>query len=477
MQQDSVDHAHHNHKFRVFLVGVTAALAGLLFGLDTGVISGALQFIGKSFGIADKAVELEFIVSSLMWGATIGALTSGLFTRHFGRKKAIMLAGLLFVLGSLGSSLATSPGILIAMRVLLGIAVGMASFTAPLYLSEIAPENVRGAMISLYQLMITIGISLAFMSDTYFASYADVAGTTGGHWRIMIGIIIIPALLMFIGVSFLPESPRWLILKELRDDAIKVLEKMRPSREHVHAEVAEIEEALKIKQSGFSLFKSNKQFRKAIYLGVGLQVIQQLTGINIIMYYAPTVFKAAGFASTVEQMWLTVLTGLVNVFATFIAIAFIDKWGRKPIMYTGFVIMGLSMLIVGICINLGVDTHHVLSFVSVFFVFMFIIGFACSAGPIIWVLCAEIYPLQGRDFGITVSTATNWITNAIVGSTFLTLLNTVGKGNTFILFGVLEALFIVFFIVLVPETKGISLEHIEKNLMSGKRLKDIGVVR
>ncbi len=203
------------------------------------------------------------------------------------------------------------------------------------------------------------------------------------------------------------------------------------------------------------------------------------------MYYAPTIFKIAGFATHAQQMWGTVLVGCINVLATFIAIAFVDRLGRKPIMYAGFVVMGISMLAVGVCFKVGLEGHSaivagaaatspILSFVAIAFLMLFIVGFAMSAGPIIWVLCSEIYPLSGRDFGITVSTATNWIVNGIVGMTFLTMLDKLGHANTFLLYGSIEVLFIIFFLMFVPETKDISLEEIEANLMSGKPLKQIG---
>jgi len=480
----------------VYIVGLTAALAGLLFGLDVGVISGALPFITKDFALSTFASE--WIVSALLCGATVGALGSGILTKSIGRKNTMLIAAVLFALGSLACSIAPTTGILIAMRVVLGVAVGMASFTAPLYLSEIAPQSIRGAMISMYQLMITIGIVLAFTSDTYFATYCKIHEVLGGHWRIMLGILVVPSTIMFLAVFCLPESPRWLMMKGRKKAAHRVLSRVRNTLEEVEIEVKEIEDALSTKQNGFQLFTKNKYFRSAIFLGIGLQIIQQLTGINVVMYYAPTIFKIAGFASGAEQMWGTVMIGCINVLATFIAIAFVDRLGRKPIMYAGFVVMGISMLMVGVCFKIGLENHpsvvshaiarlgHVvaatppaapsplLSFVAIGFLIFFIVGFAMSAGPIIWVICSEIYPLSGRDFGITVSTATNWIVNAIVGLTFLSMLKGLGHANTFLLYGAIEVLFIIFFLMFVPETKGVSLEKIEANLMSGKPLKQIG---
>ncbi len=458
--------------FVVYFIGFTAALAGLLFGLDVGVISGAQGFIEKEFKIGDR--EIEFIVSALLWGAVFGTLISGFISSHFGRRRTILVSAVIFVVGSICCAFAPNENLLIGARLLLGIAVGVASFTAPLYLSEISPQSVRGSMISMYQLMITLGILLAFLSNTWLASYATFGGVTGGHWRLMLGIIAIPAAIMFVGVLFLPESPRWLFLKGLKEHAVAVFKQMHLDDAEIAAEVREIEDSLKVKQNGFQLLVQNANFRRAIFLGVGLQIVQQLTGINVIMYYAPKIFALAGFEDVTEQMWGTVAVGITNVLATFIAIAFVDRLGRKPIMYVGFVVMGLSLLTVGLLFRAGIDQNPQYGYPAIAALLVFIIGFAMSAGPIIWVICSEIYPLAGRDLGVTFSTGTNWIANAIVGMTFLTMLNSLGGGETFLLYGGMNVIFIFFFLFFVPETKGVSLEHIERNLMSGLPLRKIG---
>lgn len=456
----------------VYFIGITAALAGLLFGLDIGVISGAEGLIQKDFSISDKIIEI--IVSSLLWGAVFGTLISGILSNRLGRRGAILISAVIFIIGSIVCSVSPDPNTLIFSRFFLGIAIGVASFTAPLYLSEISPQRVRGSMISMYQLMITIGIVMAFLSNTWFANYATIGGVTGGHWRLMLGIITLPAAVMFLGVLFLPESPRWLFLKGQKEKAISVFQRMRLPSDEINREVVEIEESLRVKQNGFQMLLENSNFRRAIGLGIGLQVIQQLTGINVIMYYAPRIFKIAGYTSTEHQLWGTVIVGITNVLATFIAIAFVDRLGRKPIMYAGFAVMGIAMVAVGLFFNMDLEKSPALGTWAIGALLLFIVGFAMSAGPIIWVICAEIFPLAGRDLGVTFSTATNWIVNAIVGGTFLTLLSTLGNGNTFLLYGGLNVLFVIFFLIFVPETKGISLEKIESNLLSGKPLRRIG---
>ncbi len=452
-----------SNKMMTFFVCFLAALAGLLFGLDIGVIAGALPFIAKEFNVTPH--QQEWIVSSMMFGAAVGAVGSGWMSSSLGRKKSLMAGAILFVIGSLWSALATSPEMLISARVLLGLAVGIASYTAPLYLSEIAQEKIRGSMISLYQLMITIGILGAYLSDTAL-SYS-------GDWRWMLGVITIPAALLLVGVVFLPNSPRWLAAKGQFYDAQKVLDRLRDTSEQAKRELDEIRESLKIKQTGWALFKDNSNFRRAVYLGVLLQVVQQFTGMNVIMYYAPKIFEIAGFTNTTEQMWGTVFVGLVNVLATFIAIGLVDRWGRKPTLVLGFIVMATGMGVLGTMLHLGIHSSGAQYF-AIAMLLMFIVGFAMSAGPLIWVLCSEIQPLKGRDFGITVSTATNWIANMIVGATFLTLLNNLGNAGTFWLYAALNVVFIILTICLIPETKNVSLEHIERNLMKGKKLKDIG---
>lgn len=441
---------------------ILAALAGLMFGLDIGVISGAEQFIQKEFVVSDRTIG--WIVSIMMAGAALGALGAGWLSGHLGRKRSLILGAVLFVAGSVLCGVAWSPGALIVGRFILGLAIGIASFTAPLYLAEIAPESIRGAMISLYQLMITIGILAAYLSDLGF-SYT-------GNWRWMLGVIAIPGALFLVGVSVLPDSPRWLMMRGRRPEAESVLHKLRGSVDAIAREIADIEEQLKIPQRGVHMFFQNANFRRSVGLGVLLQVMQQLTGMNVVMYYAPRIFQGMGYA-TAAQMWFTVLVGLVNVLATFIAIGLVDRLGRKPILYIGFVVMTLGLGVVGTMMRLGIDTHTEQLF-TVAMLLVFIVGFAMSAGPLIWTLCSEIQPLKGRDFGIGCSTFTNWAANWLVGVSFLPLLNGIGQAETFWLYAAFNAVFIVLTFWLVPETKGVTLEQIERNLMHGKPLREIG---
>jgi MFS transporter, SP family, galactose:H+ symporter len=441
---------------------ILAALAGLMFGLDIGVISGATDFIKADFAISDRTIE--WIVSSMMGGAAAGALGAGWLSSALGRKRSLILGAVLFVIGSLLCGVATNPQTLIVARLILGLAIGIASFTAPLYLAEVAPERIRGAMISLYQLMITIGILVAFLSDLAF-SYT-------GSWRWMLGVIAVPGALFLLGVLWLPDSPRWLMMKGRKLDAENVLLKLRGDRGVVEHEIADIAESLKTPQLGWHLFKENGNFRRSVGLGVLLQVMQQLTGMNVMMYYAPRIFGTLGYDHE-AQLWFTAIVGLTNVLATFIAIGLVDKIGRKPILYTGFVVMAASLAIVGTMIHIGTATRAEQYF-TVGTLLIFIIGFAMSAGPLIWTLCSEVQPLKGRDFGIGCSTFTNWAMNWVVGNTFLSLVNGIGPGPTFWLYAGFNAVFVLLTFWLVPETKSVTLEQIERNLMAGKPLREIG---
>lgn len=453
-------------KFVRIFVFVVAGMAGLLFGLDQGVISGALPFIAKEWELTSRLQE--WVVSSMMVGAAVGAIVASKLSSGIGRKKSLMIGAALFIVGCLGSGNATSVEMLIGARLVLGLSVGIASYTAPLYLAEMSDKNARGSIISGYQLMVTVGILVAFLSDTYF-SYT-------GDWRAMLMVIAIPAVLLILCVLALPESPRWLASKGRYQDSADVLSTMHTNIEIAKEELHDIKENLKVKQAGWELFKANKNVRRAVFLGVLLQFMQQLTGFNIIMYYSPKILSIAGFSSTEEQMIGTVVNGLVFVLATFIAVGTVDKSGRKPALKRCFAIMAVSLFVLGVCF-FGLESGSTASWIpylSAGMVLLAIIGFGFGAGPVVWILCSEIQPLKSRDFGIACSTMTNWLSCTLIGATFLTLLDTLGSTMTFWLYALLNALFVYLTIRYVPETKGVTLEKIEQNLMEGKELKDIG---
>ena len=450
----------------VMLISFTAALAGLLFGLDTAIISGALKFISHDFQLQHKTYMQEYIVSAVLFGAIFGTIWAGWLSKLIGRKLVLMFAGIVFAVGSLLSASAHSAEMLIIYRVILGLSVGMAVLITPIYLSEMAPKERRGGVITMYQVMVYVGILLAFIIDTYFSYTAS--------WRWMLGIIAIPAVVMAVLISCLPRSPRWLVMVNYSDKARAVLKKIREHQSEVKAELKEIKDAVAIKQSGWHLFFTSKIFRRVIVLGIILQFMQQFTGINMVLYYAPKVLSLAGLATTAQQMWATIAIGIVNVIACAASIYLVDRWGRKPLMYAGFWGMSISLFGLALMYYLGPAHGFAIQLLAIIFIMLFLITFAFSAGPIVWILCAEIFPLNARDFSMVTAVLTNWICNFILALTFLSVLNGAGPVFTFGGFAVINLIGVALIFWLLPETKGVSLEKIEQNLLKGKRLRDLG---
>jgi len=451
--------------FITIRVAFIAALAGLLFGMDTGYINGSLEYIAESFHLNE--VQQGHVASILLVGAAAGALFSGILSKKFGRRKVLLLASAIFSLATLISIFAPTYDVFFAARFLLGVGVGVASFIAPLYLSEIAPKEFRGALIGMYQLMITIGIFLVFLTNSALDSTHS--------WRLMMVALAIPSVLMFVGCLTLPRSPRWLVLTGNYSEAELVLKKIRLSEEEAMKEFMEIKETTITNTNPFSMLK-HKFFIKVIFLGMGLQIFQQLTGINVFLYFSAEIFEGAGFAN---PMVSTITIGLLNVITTVLAIKYIDRFGRKPILYLGLVLVIISCLVVG-----GIFTsHHIvgqsmnlsasLQWVTLVSCLVFIFGFAIAMGPVVWILCSEIQPAEGRDLGITASTMSNWVSNAIIVNFSLAfVLHSPGK--VFIFFGLASIVCLLFVRLFVPETKGVSLEEIERNLRAGKPLAKVG---
>ncbi|MBB2204666.1 sugar porter family MFS transporter [Gluconacetobacter takamatsuzukensis] len=439
-----------------------AAVAGMMFGLDIGVISGALGPIAREFHASH--LQQEWIVAAMMVGAALGVPIAARLSFGWGRQRTLLIGAALFVAGSLSCALAGSLGTLVAGRVVMGLAVGISTFTAPLYIAEIADPEHRGAMVSIYQLMITIGIMAAFVSNALF-SYFDT-------WRWMLGVVAFPGIVFLIGVAFLPASPRWLMMRGRREAARRALQDLRGQGRSVARELREIDARLHVRSAGWALLRDDRNFRRSVVLGVMLQAIQQFTGMNVVMYYAPRILGLAGFVDH-ARLWGTVTVGAVNVAATFLAIGLVDRWGRRPMLISGLIVMSIGMALLGLSPSDGVRaaTGQAL---AVGGMVCFVSGFAFSAGPVIWVLCAEIQPLQGREFGVACSTVTNWVANMIVGASFLTLMDRLGLSGAFWLYAGLNALFVVLIALFVPETRGLTLERIERDLTSGVRLRDIG---
>ena len=316
--------------------------------------------------------------------------------------------------------------------------------------------------------MVNIGILSALGLDTYFTYSKD--------WRSMLGVLGIPAVLMFIGIIFLPKSPRWLVLKNRKQDAHKVLKKIRNcSDEQISRELSEIENVVKDEKNGFTLFKENKNFRKAIFLGIAIQAAQQLTGINVMFYYAPTVFHTIGFQTSVAGMWGGVILGVTFVISGIVSLFLVDKYGRRPLLHIGAIFMAIPFIVLSLLIHFGITTG-IEQVTAVLCLVVFMFAFGISSAPIAWIIVSEICPLQGRSFGMAVSTSTNWIANFFIGMTFLSILSHFGAVFTFALLGVINFALIIIYFFFTPETKDVSLETLEKNLMNGVKLRKIGKI-
>ncbi|MCI5052492.1 MAG: sugar porter family MFS transporter [Simkaniaceae bacterium] len=439
-------------RVKLFVVCAMAGLSGLLFGYDTGVISGAILFIKQEYTLTTGIEEL--IVAMVALGAVFGSITGGPSSDKFGRKKVVLFSAAMFVVSALGLALAPSPIAMIVWRFFVGFAIGVSSATTPLYISELAPYNLRGSLVTLLQLFITIGILLAYLAGLAFASFSG--------WRWMFALASIPAALQFFVMLFFPESPRWLAMTGHQRKATEILERYRGTRNDAELEIDYIIKRVAETQPTWrELF--NRRFRPALLAGVGVTIIQQLVGINTVIYYAPTIFKLAGFASDKAAIVATTWVGIVNVLATFIALFFFDRLGRKPLLLIGLggMIVALGVLGFGFLPIIQTADFDTMGYISIASIIFYIACFAFSLGPGAWLINSEIYPAKIRGKAMGLSTCANWVFNFIVTSTFLNLINFVGKSGAFWTYGIIGVLGIFFVTQFVPETNNKTLEEIE----------------
>ncbi len=438
----------------VYLVAAIAALSGLLFGFDTGVISGALPFIKKQFTLTPEGEGL--VVSGVLFGATFSSLISGRLTDKFGRKKVLFTTALLFAAGSVLAAYAPSVDMLVVGRIILGLAIGVASFAAPLYIAEMSPPAVRGTLVAMNQMAIVTGILLSYLVDYFFSA--------SGDWHSMILLGTLPAVLLGLGMLTLPESPRWLVVSGQEEKANSVLQKVR-STDHVHQELTEIKSSLDEEKGDWrEIFAPH--LRSALIVGVGLGAFQQFTGINTIIYYAPKIYKAAGLTSDSVGIMATAGVGLVNLLMTIVSLVLIDRLGRRPLLIIGNLgmLLSLAALSLTFLFNASADT---MKFVGITSTFVYVAFFAISLGPVFWVMISEIYPLRIRGFAMAMATALSWLSNMIVSYTFPVVLDKFGIGATFGGYALITLASLIFCLKLVPETKGLSLESIEKKERKG----------
>jgi sugar porter (SP) family MFS transporter len=428
------------------------ALGGLLFGYDTGVIAGALLFIPKTFhGLS--SFDKELLTSILLVGAVIGAQLAGRLSDRFGRRPLVLGTAALFVGGVLLAALSPSFGVLVAARIVIGLAVGSASMVVPLYIGETAPRKVRGALVSFNQLAITSGILVSYLVDYGLSS--------SQNWRLMFGLAAIPAILMFVGMLFQHESPAWLVAHGHEDEARVVLHRVR-SPEEIEPEIREIRELSQRKSSFREVLSPT--VRKVMIIGVSLAVFQQITGINTVIYYAPTLLKSAGLGNSAALL-ANVVNGAVNVGMTIVAIRLLDRTGRRPLLLSGTAGMAVGMVVVALTFLLGGDSLHGSSaYFAIAGLLIYTGSFAIGLGPVFWLLISEIYPVKIRGQAMSVATMANWGANFIVTISFLTLLSVIGNAGTFFLFGGLSVVALGYFRLKVPETKNRSLQEIEREL-------------
>jgi len=438
-----------------------AALGGLLFGFDTGIISGAILFISNEYQLTPWMNGA--VVGAVLFGAFLGSAISGRSADTLGRRRLLIFTAVIFVVGTVMASIASGITMLIWGRIVVGIAIGISSFVAPLYISEVAPPHWRGALVSLNQLMITVGIVLSYTINYVFAIH--------GEWRWMFITGVIPAILLLFGMIFLPDSPRWMMSRGLRDQARTILCKVR-STSNVDQELNEIASSLSHQRGHWrTLFEP--WLYPAIIVAVGLAFFQQVTGINTIIYYAPTIFKLAGIGSDIAAILATLGVGVVNVLFTIIALPLIDRWGRRPLLLVGLAGMAVALLALGMAFH---DEAHtaMMKWIALSSMVLYIACFAMSLGPIMWLIISEIFPLKIRGLASSLAIAASWGFNLIVAVSFLSLIKWLHPFGTFLLYGLLSIWGWLFVYYKVPETKDVSLELIEEHLREGRSARQLG---
>jgi len=435
----------------VILIAAVAALGGLLFGFDTAVIAGTLQYLTRYFHLTDSALGL--IVAAASIGCIPGALLAGRMADRYGRKKMMIVTSLLYIIAALGSGIAGSFNELLIYRLIGGVAIGMASTLAPIYISEIAPPAFRGRLGMLQQLAIVLGILFSFVSNYLIANSHFSFLNEDNYWRYMLAAAFIPSLIFFLLLLLVPESPRWLVLKGRLPLSEKIFGKIYGIAE-AKGQVDAVKENINSEGAANIRDVLSPRFKKVVIIGLVFASIAQLTGINIIFYYAPLIFEKTKVGGSV--LYQTLLTGIVNLVFTILAFWLIDRVGRKKLLLMGSWIMGICMLTLGSLFWANkLENYFVLATV-----FIYIGGFACSWGAVLWVYVAEIFPNRIRGTATSIAVTGNWVANAIVSFTF-PLLFGLGAATTFFLYGVINLAMIIFVSRYIFETKGVSLEKIE----------------
>jgi sugar porter (SP) family MFS transporter len=430
------------------------ALGGLLFGYDIGVIGGALLFIRQEMHLTPALQGV--VVSSLLIGAAIGALGAGHLSHGFGPRRQLMIAGVLLAIGALGAACANGVASLIVFRVVIGLGVGVASVQVPVYLSEMSPTGVRGALSTLNQIMISGGVFTAYLVNYLLAG--------GGSWRLMIGLAAVPAVLLILGMRAQPESPRWLFRNGRQAEAEAILRRNRSEAE-VTEEIAGMHAASQRSALKLRDLWHTPWLRRPLVLAAGLAILQQIVGINTIVYYAPTIFQAAGFGNS-SAILITLGLGGLTLITTISTSQIVDRVGRRPLMLVGALTLCVTMALLGVIFLTGALATPAGVVLAIVCIGLYKVAFSLSWGPLVWVLLPEILPLQARGPGMGVAALLNWVFNFLVALTFPVLL-AAGAGTVFEVFAVCSFGAFVFARSLLHETAGRSLEAIELGSTGG----------
>lgn len=455
------------NKTLVIVIAAIAATGGLLFGFDTGVISGAKQFFREFWVLNDK--QVEWITTAGLIGAIAGAAFSGKATDVLGRRIVILGAAVIFAAGALWTGWAGSPASLFAGRLFLGLAIGISSYAVPMYIAEISPAHQRGALVSSFQLLITVGILVSYLSDLGFADESNMES-----WRPMFLVGVIPAFILLIGMIFLPETPRFLIGKGKEEKGRRILERLEKP-ELIESEIKKMKKEIEIdKKSASSLAALLKPgIRTALFIGIGIMFIQQFVGINTVIYYSPEIFQNAGFESKVAQIAASVSVGVVNVLFTIVSMIIIDRVGRRKLYFIGLTGIVIALIALGFTFKLQDSLGDSLKWLTVALVLIYIVFFAISLGPLGWLIISEIFPLKERGVGMSIGALSNWLFNAIVTFTFLSLINWLKPEGAFWLYAGIGILGLVWGYYFIPETKGVTLEEIEEHWRAGKSPREL----
>lgn len=447
-----------NNKNYILFIAFSAALGGLLFGYDTAVISGAIGNLTEYFQLTP--IETGWAISSALVGCLVGAFFSDYLSDTFGRKVTMLITAVLFILNSVGTALPISFSMFVLFRIVGGIGVGIASMVVPMYIAEIAPPKRRGALVGNYQLAIVIGIVVVYFVNYFIALQGDANWNLNTGWRWMFGSELIPSLLFLFFIFLIPESPRWLFQKGETNKAVAVLQKLNTAEEVAQVQ-SEIENSMQQEDKNQWKHLGNPLYKKALFVGIGLSVLQQLTGINAILYYAPEIFKSLGSSTDVSLLETSIL-GVVNLIFTLLAIKLVDKMGRKPLLFIGSLGMTVALAAVGLFIYFDALGNWVLPFLLLFMVL-----FSISWGPIVWVLLSEIFPNKIRSLALAISVFIQWVANFMVTQIFPSLVENqwlidhFNGAFPFYLFSVICLFSLLFVWKKVPETKNKTLEQMD----------------